>query len=134
MHRCVPQIAGYRLSRTIGVTPVEKPGAGSGECLGGPSFRGYAKHRARNLEVPRCAIAHLRSGASARSRNDEAPSARMLERKASISERRTSVSRRSALDALSTSPAAVPASAEAMRTNLVGGFRGLAGQVLHLGG
>jgi len=60
--------------------------------------------------------------------------ARMLERKASISERRTSVSRRCALDAFSTSPAAVPASAEAMRTNLVGGFRGLAGQVLHLGG
>src|SRR5258705_12941928 len=29
-----------------------------------PSFRGDAKHRARNLEIPRCAIAHLRSGPS----------------------------------------------------------------------
>src|SRR6202011_6147227 len=28
------------------------------------------KHRTRNLEIPRCAIAHLRSGASAPSRND----------------------------------------------------------------
>src|SRR5882724_6188128 len=27
-----------------------------------PSFRGDAKHRTRNLEIPRCAIAHLRSG------------------------------------------------------------------------
>jgi len=27
-----------------------------------PSFRGEAKHRTRNLEIPRCAIAHLRSG------------------------------------------------------------------------
>ena len=29
-----------------------------------PSFRGDAKHRIRNLEIPRCAIAHLRSGAA----------------------------------------------------------------------
>src|SRR3982074_3205676 len=29
-----------------------------------PSFRGDAKHRTRNLEIPRCAIAHLRSGPS----------------------------------------------------------------------
>src|ERR1700680_3128963 len=28
------------------------------------SFRGDAKHRTRNLEIPRCAIAHLRSGPS----------------------------------------------------------------------
>src|SRR5882672_4105501 len=28
------------------------------------SFRGDAKHRTRNLEIPRCAIAHLRSGRS----------------------------------------------------------------------
>jgi hypothetical protein len=28
------------------------------------------KHRTRNLEIPRCAIAHLRSGAGAPSRND----------------------------------------------------------------
>src|SRR6266403_1214504 len=35
-----------------------------------PSFRGDAKHRARNLEIPRCAIAHLRPGANAPSRND----------------------------------------------------------------
>src|SRR5713226_9113685 len=34
------------------------------------SFRGDAKHRTRNLEIPRCAIAHLRSGANAPSRND----------------------------------------------------------------
>src|SRR3954466_11494062 len=34
------------------------------------SFRGDAKHRTRNLEIPRCAIAHLRSGANAQSRND----------------------------------------------------------------
>jgi hypothetical protein len=27
-----------------------------------PSFRGDAKHRTRNLEIPRCVIAHLRSG------------------------------------------------------------------------
>src|SRR5258706_12269599 len=35
-----------------------------------PSFRGDAKHRTLNLEIPRCAIAHLRSGAKAPSRND----------------------------------------------------------------
>src|SRR4029453_415099 len=29
-----------------------------------PSFQGDAKHRTRNLEIPRCAIAHLRSGPS----------------------------------------------------------------------
>src|SRR5258707_15089523 len=29
-----------------------------------PSFRGDVKHRTRNLEIPRCAIAHLRSGPS----------------------------------------------------------------------
>src|SRR2546423_12586712 len=42
--------------------------------------------------------------------------ARMLVRKASISARRTSASRRSALEAPSTSPAADPASAEAVET------------------
>src|SRR6266699_1704589 len=36
------------------------------------SFRGDAKHRTRNLEIPRCAIAHLRPGAGAPARNDEA--------------------------------------------------------------
>src|SRR6202043_691388 len=40
--------------------------------LAKPSFRGDAKHRARNLEIPRCAIARLRSGADAPSRNDGA--------------------------------------------------------------
>src|SRR5476651_1490752 len=35
-----------------------------------PSFRGDAKHRTRNLKIPQCAIAHLRSGADAPSRND----------------------------------------------------------------
>src|SRR2546423_13849266 len=35
------------------------------------SFRGDAQHRTRNLEIPRCAIAHLRSGAYAPSRNDD---------------------------------------------------------------
>jgi len=30
--------------------------------IGKLSFRGDAKHRTRNLEIPRCAIAHLRSG------------------------------------------------------------------------
>ena len=36
-----------------------------------PSFRGDAKHRTRNPRIPRCAIAHLRSGANAPSRNDD---------------------------------------------------------------
>src|SRR5882672_8715092 len=36
-----------------------------------PSFRGASKTRTRNLEIPRCAIAHLRSGANAPSRNDD---------------------------------------------------------------
>src|SRR5260370_21660896 len=40
------------------------------EAIRRPSFRGDAKHRTRNLEIPRCAIAHLRSGANAPSRND----------------------------------------------------------------
>src|SRR3979490_2797757 len=35
-----------------------------------PSFRSALKMRARNLEIPQCAIAHLRSGADAPSRND----------------------------------------------------------------
>src|SRR6267142_4291771 len=34
------------------------------EAIQTPSFRGDAKHRTRNLEIPRCAIAHLRSGPS----------------------------------------------------------------------
>jgi hypothetical protein len=36
--------------------------ARSDEAIHTPSFRGDAKHRTRNLEIPRCAIAHLRSG------------------------------------------------------------------------
>src|SRR4030081_2889924 len=57
---------------------------------------GVTKHRTRNLEIPRCAIARLRF-ALARPRNDELPqAARILERNASISERSTSASRRSA--------------------------------------
>ena len=35
-----------------------------------PSFRDGPKDQTRNLEIPRCAIAHLRSGANAPSRND----------------------------------------------------------------
>ena len=31
-----------------------------------PSFRGDAKHRTRNLEIPRCAIAHLRFASATR--------------------------------------------------------------------
>src|SRR5882672_1001122 len=34
----------------------------SDEAIQTPSFRGDAKHRTRNLEIPRCASAHLRSG------------------------------------------------------------------------
>ena len=37
---------------------------GRDEAIRTPSFRGDAKHRTRNLEIPRCAIAHLRSGAT----------------------------------------------------------------------
>jgi hypothetical protein len=40
------------------------------------SFPGDAEHRTRNLEIPRCAIAHLRSGANAPSRNDVETGAR----------------------------------------------------------
>src|SRR6266436_2517244 len=36
--------------------------AATDEATQTPSFRGDAKHRTRNLEIPRCAIAHLRSG------------------------------------------------------------------------
>src|SRR6266436_7255294 len=35
-----------------------------GGCLGLPSFRGASETRTRNLEIPRCAIAHLRPGPS----------------------------------------------------------------------
>src|SRR5258706_9757249 len=42
----------------------------SDEAIQKPSFRGDAEHRTRNLEIPRCAIAHPRSGAGAPSRND----------------------------------------------------------------
>src|ERR1700676_706467 len=38
------------------------PQAGRGES--NSSFRGASKTRTRNLEIPRCAIAHLRSGPS----------------------------------------------------------------------
>src|SRR3984957_11948522 len=48
-----------------------------------------------------------------------AHAARILERNASISERSTSASRRSALEALSTSPAADPASLEAVLTPIM---------------
>src|SRR5258705_8123156 len=37
------------------------------------SFRGDAKHRTRNLEIPGCEIAHLRSGGNAPSWNDIIP-------------------------------------------------------------
>src|SRR6266446_1526945 len=43
------------------------------------SFRGDAKHRTRNLEIPRCAIAHLRSGVCAPSRNDELDTDRLVQ-------------------------------------------------------
>ena len=53
----------------MGETTMHNSGASRGEiakaCLEleqTPSFRGDAKHRTRNLEIPRCAIAHLRSG------------------------------------------------------------------------
>jgi hypothetical protein len=52
MHRCVPQIAGYRLSRTIGVTPVEKNWDAGLEGADWLSFRDDVKHRTRNLEMP----------------------------------------------------------------------------------
>src|SRR4051812_50049028 len=68
------------------------------------------QHRTRNLEIPRCAIAHLRFVLRT-PRNDEVnQAARMFDRNASISARSTSASRRSAPEAVSTSPAAVPAS------------------------
>src|SRR5947199_7981978 len=55
----------YPLSRTGCAAPAEKMDAPWGKTHGcGPSFRGDAKHRTRNLEIPRCAIAHLRSGPS----------------------------------------------------------------------
>src|SRR5947199_7158544 len=55
----------YPLSRTGCAAPAEKMDAPWGKTHGcGPSFRGDAKHRSRNLEIPRCAIAHLRSGLS----------------------------------------------------------------------
>jgi hypothetical protein len=44
-------------------------GIDSDEAIQLSSFRGDAKHRARNLEIPRCTIAHPRSG-PAPSRND----------------------------------------------------------------
>src|SRR5437588_543202 len=104
----------YPLSRTGCAAPAEKMDAPWGKTHGcGPSFRGDAKHRTRNLEIPRCAIAHLRSGANAPSRNDYAA---RFDRKASISERSRSASRRSASDEFSTSAAAAPASAEAVET------------------
>jgi hypothetical protein len=56
-------------ARTVFAKPRADHAAGMRSC--GPSFRGDAKHRARNLEIPRCAIAHLRSGANAPSRNDD---------------------------------------------------------------
>src|ERR1700688_2682062 len=62
------------------------------------------------------AIHALRAQGCRLRRMAKAQAARMLERKASISERRTSASRRSAPDAFSTSLAADPASAEAVLT------------------
>src|SRR5205823_517148 len=42
------------------------------------SFRGDAKHRTRNLEIPRCAIAHLRSGPSDHPGMTETPMTRII--------------------------------------------------------
>src|SRR5204862_5354087 len=50
--------------------PPRKKIKGLKSSLWMPSFRGDATHRTRNLEIPRCAMAHLRSGANAPSRND----------------------------------------------------------------
>src|SRR5436190_24391646 len=79
------------------------------------------QHQTRNLGIPG-SVRSLSLGRALRgpvgiARNDERfYAARMLLRKASISARSTSASRRSALEALSTSPAADPASAEAVET------------------
>jgi hypothetical protein len=122
----MPQIADYRLSRTIGAAPVEKSDAALGKAHGyllGPSFRGTrsvsydVQCTSENLEIPGLVLTHhpgmtiLNDGGFY--------AARILERKASISERRTSVSRRSAPVAFSTSPAADPASAEAVETPMI---------------
>src|SRR5262249_15755598 len=76
------------------------------------SSRGAAKPRTRNPEVVARDSAF---GALAPPQNED-QAARMLLRNASISERSVSASRRSASEALSTSVAAAPASAEAVET------------------
>src|SRR5229473_167195 len=62
-------------SDSIGINPYEHRTAFTERVAIGqaslPSFRGDAKRRTRNLEIPRCAIAHLRSTRRRVSRNDE---------------------------------------------------------------
>src|SRR5271156_6250922 len=77
---CGGAVDGIAAMRTVdgddgdGSIALDHHGIGFGHLtppfFSGSSFRGDAKHRTRNLEIPRCAIAHLRSGADAPSRND----------------------------------------------------------------
>jgi hypothetical protein len=99
------QLACHRLSRTIGMAPAEKP-LPFGQNA---AYAGSATGKAG-------AIHAVRAQAAACGAWRKPQAARMLERKASISERSMSASRRNAPEALSTSPAADPASAEAVLT------------------
>ena len=58
--------AARRAAEDHEVRAVLLKGAGGTFCVGGD-----VKHRTRNLEIPRCAIARLRSGANAPSRNND---------------------------------------------------------------
>src|ERR1700693_5077028 len=107
MHRFAPQMLWYRLSRTIGAAPDEK------------QLRIREKGRHAGRVACKSGANHACGAQAAARRAWRLQATRMLERKASISERRTSASRRSAPEAFRTSDAADPASAEAVETPMM---------------
>ena len=65
-----PAQANFDLRRHSGAMRVEVGCCRLGQSYSPNSGKPEVGYRTRNLEIPRCAIAHLRSGAGAPSRND----------------------------------------------------------------
>src|SRR5260370_3023013 len=62
---CRVRAGGHRVAPQFRPKP-DRRDLGAGALIYLPSFRGDAKRRTRNLEIPRCAIAHLRFALNAR--------------------------------------------------------------------
>src|ERR1700734_4130440 len=107
----MPERAGPQILRLAKVLPTCAGGTGLGQ-------RRMAIARAMWIPVP-CSAEQFVAAKHILAFPGRPQAARMFDRKASISARRTSASRRSAPDAVSTSPAADPAWDEAALTPMI---------------